>query len=98
MAPLPPAEDHQGTPHGVKAPANFTDPLSMLGASAALLYRKIQRGRMGTGMPNWGPILIEERTWALLAVSVGLPDPGQSGHFAQPSGHRPRWRENPRPQ
>lgn len=68
MAPLPPAEDRQGTPHGVKASANFTDPLSMLGACAALLY-----------------------LW-------GLPVPGQSGHFAQPSGHRPRRRENPRAQ
>lgn len=48
------------------APADFSDPSSMLGASPALLQGKILRGGMGTGMPYWGPILTDEEVWALV--------------------------------
>ena len=51
----------------VLPPANFTDPKRMLSASPALLQGKIIRGGMGTGMPYWGPIFIEDQTWALIA-------------------------------
>jgi len=47
------------------APADFTDPGRMLGASPALLHGKITRGGMGTGMPYWGPILTEAQIWSL---------------------------------
>jgi len=46
----------------MKKPANFTDPLSIFGASPALLEGKIKRGGMGTGMPMWGSIFTDEQT------------------------------------
>ncbi|MFH1027881.1 MAG: c-type cytochrome, partial [Pseudomonadota bacterium] len=49
------------------APANFTDPQTMLGASPALLQGKILRGGMGTGMPNWGPVFGDQQIWDLVA-------------------------------
>ena len=49
------------------APANFTNPQTMLGASPALLQGKILRGGMGTGMPNWGPIFDDRQVWNLVA-------------------------------
>ena len=49
-----------------KTPANFTDPVSMLGAAPALLQGKVLRGGMGTGMPAWGPILTDRQTWDLI--------------------------------
>jgi mono/diheme cytochrome c family protein len=52
--------------HEVLAPANFTDPATMFGASPALLQGKIVRGGMGTGMPSWGAILTEAQTWLLV--------------------------------
>ncbi len=48
-------------------PVDFTDPTGMLGASPALLQGKILRGGMGTGMPMWGTIFIEEQIWDLIA-------------------------------
>jgi cytochrome c oxidase subunit 2 len=45
----------------IKKPANLSDPLSMDGASPALLEGKIIRGGMGTGMPSWGPIFTAEQ-------------------------------------
>lgn len=53
-------------------PADFTDPVRMLGAAPALLQGKIIRGGMGTGMPNWGPILTEAETWALVDYLFGF--------------------------
>jgi mono/diheme cytochrome c family protein len=50
-----------------QAPANFTDPVRMLGASPALLQGKILRGGMGTGMPMWGSIFTEQQIWDLVA-------------------------------
>lgn len=52
--------------HGVIAPADFTAPASMLGASPAILHGKITRGGMGTGMPYWGPIFTDDQIWALV--------------------------------
>jgi plastocyanin/cytochrome c553 len=49
-----------------KFPANFSDPVSMLGASPALLQGKILRGGMGTGMPYWGPIFTDEQIWDII--------------------------------
>lgn len=46
---------------------DFTDQRAAAGASPALLYAKIARGGMGTGMPNWGTILTEDELWALVA-------------------------------
>jgi mono/diheme cytochrome c family protein len=50
-----------------QAPADFTDPNRMLGASPALLQGKILRGGMGTGMPMWGSIFTEEQIWNLVS-------------------------------
>jgi mono/diheme cytochrome c family protein len=50
-----------------QAPADFTNPQRMLGASPALLQGKILRGGMGTGMPMWGSIFTEEQTWDLVS-------------------------------
>jgi len=52
--------------HSLKAPADFTDPTNLLGASPALLQGKIVRGGMGTGMPYWGPLFTEDQIWALV--------------------------------
>ena len=57
------SSDNMGSTQGmqVKKPADFTDPLSMFGASPALLEGKIKRGGMGTGMPMWGVIFTDEQ-------------------------------------
>lgn len=47
-------------------PADFTDPIAMLGASPAILQGKILRGGMGTGMPYWGPIFKNETIWGII--------------------------------
>jgi mono/diheme cytochrome c family protein/plastocyanin len=52
--------------HNLKAPANFTDSSTMLGASPALLQGKIMRGGMGSGMPYWGPIFSQDQIWAIV--------------------------------
>lgn len=46
---------------------DLTDLRAAAGASSALLYAKIARGGMGTGMPNWGTLLTEDELWALVA-------------------------------
>ena len=53
--------------HMLKTPTDFTDSASILGASPALLYGKIVRGGMGTGMPYWGPIFTDNQIWALIS-------------------------------
>ncbi|HEX7567774.1 MAG TPA: c-type cytochrome [Anaerolineaceae bacterium] len=50
-----------------KTPANFSDPAGMLGAAPALLQGKVLRGGMGTGMPSWGPIFTDQKTWDLVS-------------------------------
>lgn len=52
--------------HDPKTPTDFTDPASMLGASPALLYGKILRGGMGSGMPYWGPVFTADQIWTLV--------------------------------
>ncbi len=52
--------------HGLRSPADFTERERMLGANPALLQGKVIRGGMGTGMPNWGPILTDSQTWAVV--------------------------------
>lgn len=52
--------------HELKTPTDFTDPVTMLGASPALLQGKIVRGGMGTGMPYWGPIFTQDQIWAIV--------------------------------
>ncbi len=50
----------------VKKPANFSDALSMFGASPALLEGKIKRGGMGTGMPMWGVIFTDAQIKSII--------------------------------
>ena len=47
-------------------PPALNDYKSMLGVSNAILYAKIRRGGMGTGMPGFGPIFTPEETWNLI--------------------------------
>jgi mono/diheme cytochrome c family protein len=62
----------QGRGDGFAAPLSvgqepdFTDLRAAAGASPALLYAKIARGGMGTGMPNWGTLLSDDELWALV--------------------------------
>jgi mono/diheme cytochrome c family protein/plastocyanin len=53
--------------NGADSPTDFTDPRAMLSASPAHLQGKLIRGGMGTGMPMWGTIFTEDRTWALVS-------------------------------
>ncbi len=52
--------------HNLMPATDFTDVQHMMGASSALLQGKIVRGGMGTGMPNWGTIVTEAQSWALV--------------------------------
>jgi cytochrome c oxidase subunit 2 len=61
---FPSGTEHDSAGH-LASPADFTNPVTMLGASTALLQGKILRGGMGTGMPYWGPILTDPQMWAL---------------------------------
>jgi mono/diheme cytochrome c family protein/plastocyanin len=51
----------------MQAPADFTAPTRMLGASPALLQGKVLRGGMGTSMPMWGSIFTEDQIRDLIA-------------------------------
>lgn len=59
-------ENQSHLDHAAKPVADFSDPVSMLGAKPAALQGKIVRGGMGTNMPYWGPIFTEAQTWALV--------------------------------
>lgn len=48
-------------------PVDFTNPITMLGASPALLQGKIIRGGMGTGMPMWGSIFSDDQIWSVIS-------------------------------
>ena len=50
----------------IASPADFTLPEQMLASSSIVLQGKMIRGGMGTGMPNFGPILTEDQTWSLI--------------------------------
>ncbi len=43
-------------------PAAFADPTTMLGASSDILYGKLRRGGMGTGMPGFGTVFTREQS------------------------------------
>lgn len=60
--------DGQGPAAGIgpQAPASLSDPARMLDRRPDVLYAKIRRGGMGTGMPNFGTILTPGETWALV--------------------------------
>jgi cytochrome c oxidase subunit 2 len=58
--------------HGTQAPADFTDPTQMFGASSAVLHGKLLRGGMGTGMPAWGMIFTERQLWTLIDYLWGF--------------------------
>jgi mono/diheme cytochrome c family protein len=55
-----------------RTPAVLAHPVTILGASPALLQGKILRGGMGTGMPMWGSIFTEEQIWDLVAYIYSL--------------------------
>ena len=50
----------------IRTPADFTKSEQMLATSSTVLEGKILRGGMGTGMPNFGPILSKPDLWALI--------------------------------
>lgn len=47
-------------------PPSFSDPMRMADRRSDVLYAKIRRGGMGTGMPNFGTLFTVEETWALV--------------------------------
>jgi mono/diheme cytochrome c family protein/plastocyanin len=67
----PPSMNGAGSMYG-QGPADFTDPVRMLGASPALLQGKILRGGMGTGMPMWGSIFTDQQAWDVVAFLYSL--------------------------
>jgi plastocyanin len=54
---------HAGTQGG---PTPFSDPQAMLGRTSEILYAKLRRGGMGTGMPGFGPLFTPGETWLLV--------------------------------
>ena len=48
------------------APPSFADAERMATRRSDVLYAKIRRGGMGTGMPNFGTLFTPEETWALV--------------------------------
>ncbi|MBK8045736.1 MAG: c-type cytochrome [Anaerolineales bacterium] len=47
-------------------PPSFADPNRMVARRNDVLYAKIRRGGMGTGMPNFGTLFTPEETWDLV--------------------------------
>jgi plastocyanin/mono/diheme cytochrome c family protein len=50
----------------LKSPAVFSDPARMALRRSDVLYAKIRRGGMGTGMPNYGTVFTPGETWELV--------------------------------
>lgn len=48
------------------APPSFVDAARMSSRRSDVLYAKIRRGGMGTGMPNFGTLFSADETWALV--------------------------------
>ena len=71
-------------------PASFSDSTRMLDRRPDVLYAKIRRGGMGTGMPNFGTLFTPEETWSLVdylwKFSFGKADAGEP---EQPVGPLP---------
>jgi len=59
-------------------PASLSDPERMLDRRPDVLYAKIRRGGMGTGMPNFGTLFTPEETWSLVDFvwRLAVGDPG----------------------
>lgn len=49
-----------------ETPVAFADAAYMFEMRGDVLYAKIRRGGMGTGMPNFGTLFTQEETWALV--------------------------------
>jgi mono/diheme cytochrome c family protein len=47
-------------------PVAFSDPHHMMEMRGDVLYAKIRRGGMGTGMPNFGTLFTPQETWGLV--------------------------------
>jgi len=54
-------------------PVAFADTGYILERRSDVLYAKIRRGGMGTGMPNFGTLFTPEETWALVRYLWTLP-------------------------
>jgi mono/diheme cytochrome c family protein/plastocyanin len=54
-------------------PVAFADPAYMFEMRSDVLYAKIRRGGMGTGMPNFGTLFTPDETWALVDYLWTLP-------------------------
>jgi mono/diheme cytochrome c family protein len=48
------------------ATPNLTDPNRMAPLSDQHLFDVITKGRPGTGMPAWGPMLTEQDRWSVV--------------------------------
>lgn len=82
-----------GQGDGVAAPLAMTPPAPLTAAALFerrpdVLYAKIRRGGMGTGMPNFGTIFTPEETWALVDYLWWLAL-SESSVQAQPEGEQP---------
>lgn len=60
------AGDGPAAPTTAELPVAFTDLTRMFTMRADVLYAKIRRGGMGTDMPNFGTLLTQDETWALV--------------------------------
>lgn len=54
------------TGSGTTPPPSLADPQRMASRRSDVLYAKIRRGGMGTGMPNFGTLLTPQETWDLV--------------------------------
>jgi mono/diheme cytochrome c family protein len=54
-------------------PVAFADPAYMFEMRGDVLYAKIRRGGMGTGMPNFGTLFTPDETWTLVDYLWTLP-------------------------
>ncbi len=54
-------------------PVAFADPAYLFERRSDVLYAKIRRGGMGTGMPNFGTLFTPEETWTLVEYLWTLP-------------------------
>ena len=60
------AADGPAAADTVEDPIVFADPGYMFNVRSDVLYAKIRRGGMGTDMPNFGTLLTQAETWALV--------------------------------
>ena len=60
------AADGPAAADTVEDPIVLADAGYMFNVRSDVLYAKIRRGGMGTDMPNFGTLLTQEETWALV--------------------------------